>query len=207
MSGFIEDIYSAFAAKLGVGRSPLPPRQNTIQNHIPDLQGLSRDSSGIIMQMQDNDTLNGGDSAHRMGVSAFCNSLNDQQKLSLFENNGIMVRHPTRSPWNNSKNCTRDQLIGFAAGCWRAGLLDINQRLLHAHATRSPPFTCQDTENDYPGTTKQLPIGDPLGPDDIMYLKICAGDADAVQDTLGQIVLQVSILRADKNIEVDKNNL
>ena len=186
----------------------MPPKSGSIDGHIPDLGGLARDDMGIINQLEDGGKLDGGDSAHRTGFAAFLNSQTDRDLLPLFESNGVMVRHPTQVPWNNWKNCTRDQLIGYTAGCWRAGRLDINRRLLAAHVARFPPFTCQDTERDYPGTTKNPPVGDPLGPHDVMYLRISAGDDAAYTDQAGQLTLAAAIVyAATQDIQVDQNNL
>jgi hypothetical protein len=202
----ILDVITSFVTQTGHGA--LPPNPNTLDGHVPNLEGLARDDLGIICQLQEDKTLDGGDSAHRTGVAAFCNSGPDADLLRRFEdNNGIMVRHPTQVPWNNPNNCTRDQLTGYVAGCWRAGRLDINRRLLEAHANRKPPFTCQDTERDYPGTPKDPPIGDPLGPDNIMFLRIAAGDTEAYTDLLGQFSLQISIELADRGVTSDQNNL
>lgn len=196
-----------FASQLGLGLLPLFPKADTLGDHVPDLSGLSRDMQGIICQLQADGTLDGGDSVHRTGVASFCNSAQDIALLPSFESNGIMVRHPTQVPWNNWRNCTRDQLMGYVAGCWRGGALGIVQRLLAAHAARIPPFTCQDTENDYPGTTKIPPIGDPLGPDHVMYLRIGSGDSLAYTDLIGQFALQAGIELADPSLDSDKNNL
>ena len=202
---FIEDALDALGGQLG---PPLPPNAGSISAHIPDLGGLARDDRGIINQLEDGGKLDGGDSAHRTGFAAFLNSQIDSDLLPLFESNGVMVRHPTQVPWNNWKNCTRDQLIGYTAGCWRAERLDINKRLLDAHAARLPPFTCQDTEDDYPGTTKKPPIGDPLGPHDVMYLRISAGDNAAHTDQAGQLALALAIgYAAFQDVKVDQNNL
>ena len=202
---WIEDAFQTLLREFG---PPLPPKPDSIDGHIPDLSGLARDGMGIINQLGDDGKLDGGDSAHRTGFAAFLNSESDKELLALFESNGVMVRHPTQVPWNNWKNCTRDQLIGYTAGCWRAGRLDINQRLLAAHVARVPPFTCQDTERDYPGTTKNPPIGDPLGPHDMMYLRISAGDNAAYTDKAGQLALQAAIIyAATQDKKVDQNNL
>jgi hypothetical protein len=202
---FIEQALDGLAGQLG---PPLPPNAGSINGHVPDLSGLARDDKGIINQLEDGGKLDGGDSAHRTGFAAFLNSKTDSDLLPLFESNGVMVRHPTQVPWNNWKNCTRDQLIGYTAGCWRAGRLDINQRLLAAHTARLPPFTCQDTERDYPGTTKNPPIGDLLGPHDVMYLRVSAGDTTAYTDQAGQIALQAAIIYAGtQGVQVDQNNL
>jgi hypothetical protein len=187
---------------------PLPPDAGSIKGHIPNLSGLARDDRGIINQLEDGGKLDGGDSAHRTGLAAFLNSQKDSDLLPLFESNGVMVRHPTQVPWNNWKNCTRDQLIAYTAGCWRAGRLDINRRLLGAHTARFPPFTCQDTERDYPGTTKNPPVGDLLGPHDVMYLRVSAGDNTAYTDQAGQSALEAAIVfAATQGIQVDQNNL
>jgi hypothetical protein len=208
---WIED---ALDTLLGHPGPPLPPNSGSIAGHTPDLDGLARDDSGIINQLEDGGKLDGGDSAHRTGFAAFLNSQRDKDLLPLFEKekdgvkDGVMVRHPTQVPWNNWKNCTRDQLIGYTSGCWRAGRLDINRRLLAAHATRFPPFTCQNTERDYDGSTKNPPIGDPLGPHDVMYLRICAGDDAAYTDWAGQLGLKAAIGYAMfQDIQVDQNNL
>jgi hypothetical protein len=188
----ILDSINTFVGQLGIGLLPLPPKSDTLDGHVPNLEGLlSREDAGIICQLQDNKSLDGGDSAHRTGIAAFYNSGPDSDLLNRFETGGKMVRHPTQEPWNNWKNCTRDQLIGYVAGCWRAGRLDINQRLLQAHAARNPPFTCQNTENDKPGSEKKPPVGDLLLPDDVMFLRIGAGENAAYTDMLGQFTLQV----------------
>jgi hypothetical protein len=103
----IEDVLDTLVGQLG---PPLPPNSGSINGHIPDLDGLARDDMGIINQLEDDGKLDGGDSAHRTGFAAFLNSQRDRDLLPRFESNGVMVRHPTQVPWNNWKNCTRDQL-------------------------------------------------------------------------------------------------
>lgn len=198
-----------FVAGLGFGMLPLPPDPDTLDGHIPDFSNLARDDQQIIRQVQDdpNNPLDGGDSANREGHAAFCNSALDMGLLPLFEQDGIMVRHPTQAPWNNWKNCTRDQLLAYVAGCWRAKRFDINARLLEKHLTRLPPLTCQDTEADWPGTTKTPPIGDPLGPHDVMMLRIVAGDPSAYLDPVGQLALQLAIETSNPDVTVEKNQL
>src|SRR5262249_49653172 len=148
------------------------------------------------------------DSAHRTGVAAFCNSTEDKALLPKFEAAGVMVRHPTQPPWNNPLNCSRDQLKGYSAGCWRAGRIDINARLVAAHAARG--FICQNVETDEPGkpTTLKTPhVGDVLLRDDVMCLRITAGENAAFMDLVGQLTLQVSIETASRDVTVDKGNL
>ncbi|MBR0797348.1 hypothetical protein JQ615_18330 [Bradyrhizobium jicamae] len=210
------------------GQFPIPPKADTIAGHVPILNELapSRDDDGIICQLAAEEKLHindktfpnmptssgrrmdGGDSAARTGVAAFCNSAVDVALLPRFEVlPGIMVRHPKHFPWNNPKNCTRDQLKAFLSGCWRARRLDIAQRLTLVHASRG--YICQNIEKDEPGSLKKPPkdFPDVLGPDDIMYMHICAGEDAMYMDPYGQMALQVAIQRADQNSEVDKTNL
>jgi hypothetical protein len=215
-------------------RPPLPPKSDTLAGHVPNLpiapdlpikDGFARDTAGIICQVQKDPNpnsiynskdklkttpLDGGDSAHRTGVAAFCNSALDQQLLHLFENTrGTMTRHPTQVPFNfsYSMNCSRDQLMGYAAGCWRARKLDITTRLLEAHAARN--WKCQNIETFDPVSAehgkKVLP--DALAPESVMYLSICAGLDASYLDPLGQFSLQVAIQIAGNNVETDITNL
>ena len=204
----LEDAVGYFVNQFGgLGILPIPPRSDTLGGFDPNLSGIiSRDSDGLIMQGP-KEAADGGDSSHKTGFAAFCSSQEDFPHLFKFESNGIMVRHPTQFPWNNWKNSTRDQLLAYVAGCWRAGHSDVNQRLLAAHAARLPSFTCQNTEKDEPGSVKIPPIGDPLWPDDIMTLKIASGDSGAYSEPLGQLWLQLSIEGADPDITVEKNQL
>lgn len=142
--------------------------------------------------------LDGGDSAHRAGLLAFCGSSDDARVLPRYLlDTGVMVRHPTDPPWNNPWNSTRDQLIGYLAGCWRSGQFDLARALYQTHANRNPPFTCQSRQADEPGTDKLEGVGDLLGPHEIMYFRVCCGDFDAAADLLGNVALYVSMEMAD----------
>lgn len=172
----------------------LPTDHTTVQNLAASIDQLlaSRDADGILGQIQEGiDPWDGGDSAHRTGVIAFCGSGQDQSLLERFEQTpGIMVRHPKEYPWTNPNNCSRDQLIGFAAGCWRAGKFGIVKRLVDATVARG--WTAQNTERDEPGTSKNHG-GDPILPQDQMFLRVCAGQRDAHWDLVGQAMLQATI--------------
>lgn len=160
-----------------------------------------------------------GDSANKIGHLAFCNSLIDQNNLHFFENgNGVMVRHPTQIPWNNPNNCTRDQLIAYAAGCWRAGQNEIVQRLLREHEKRTNILglpLCQNTDDNCPNTTKKVTLAgvelfvetDILAPHHIMFLRICSGDKEAYKDPIGQLFLQLDIEATTKDVTQEKNQL
>jgi hypothetical protein len=205
---------------LTTGQFPIPPWAGTLDGHVPNMSGLPRDDDNIICQPEANATpakdtfapmrsthglMDGGDSAARTGVAAFCNSKLDIDLLPRFEKNGLMVRHPKHYPWNNPHNCTRDQLLAFMSGCWRARNPTISGILLKAHAARS--YTCQNVERDKPGTTKIPPVGDVLLPDDIMFLHICAGGNAMFMEPYGQLALQLAVEVADHSFKVDKTNL
>ncbi|MCF6132219.1 hypothetical protein [Flavobacterium wongokense] len=196
MDNVLETALETFIGFIENGMFIAPPDNTTLNHFTPNIAQLQnqRDQYGIIEQVQaDGVTLDGGDSAHKTGVLAFCNSIPDILVLNNFEQDGIMVRHPNFVPANNWKNCSRDQLIAYISGCWRAGKFDIANRLYEKHQQRIPPFTCQNTENDHPGTAKNPPIGDLLMPHDIMFFKICTGDNDAYKDLMGQLSLQIAI--------------
>lgn len=94
----------------------------------------------------------GGDSSHFAGLLARVSSegwglLRYYQVVP-----GILVRYPHKSPWNNPKNFTRDQLVAFIAGCAYAKEYTIIRRVFWKHALRIG--FCQNTERDYPGSTK-----------------------------------------------------
>jgi hypothetical protein len=196
------------------GLSPLPPDPNTLGGFAPELSKLQRDPQSIIMMPQKEcgeirPDLDGGDSAHREGVAAFCNSDRDKKLLDLFEDKkGVMVRHPTQVPWNESNNCTMDQLRGFMVGCWRAGRADIAQRLLAAHEARN--WHCQNifAPERCPKLTRSSPKApDVLLPHEIMCLHIAAGVSEAYLDFFSQFWLFVAIQMAKKSVEEDNNNL
>lgn len=214
LTDFLENFRRSFTA---AGTAPLPPDPSTLGDYRPNLDGLLRDDQQIIMQYQahcgevtGSAANDGGDSAHRVGVAAFCNSQLDQSLLPLFENgHGYMVRHPTQVPWNKTDNCSRDQLKGFSVGCWRAGRTDIMNRLYQAHAARGwfcqnihAPERCPVVKTD-----DAAKMGDLLLPHDIMTLAITAGNPAAYLDVNAQLSLYLAILAARNNPEEDNNNL
>jgi hypothetical protein len=209
------DVLNNFVDVIGnAGSSPLPPDPSTLGAFSPELSKLQRDRQGIIMMPQAScgeikPDLDGGDSAHREGVAAFCNSDQDKKLLELFENKtGWMVRHPTQEPWNRLDNSTMDQLRGFMVGCWRAGRTDIAQRLLVAHKARD--WKCQNTFNPErcPKVTKGSPRPpDVVQPHEIMCLHIAGGLSTAYLDPFSQFWLYIAIQTAKKDKEEDNNNL
>lgn len=178
----------------------LTPDPKVVSTLAGPIDGLSRED-GIVMQRQvDNNvspaaaTLDGGDSANRTGVLAFGGSSDDANLLDRFSSGGLMWRHPTDKSathdHTNPNNCSRDQLIGFAAGCWRAGRSDIVEALLRRHEERG--WLCQNSEKDLHGGDSTV-LPDILFPQDQMFLRVCAGRQGAHLDLLGQAMLQVTI--------------
>lgn len=136
---------------------------------------IHRDEHGIICQhdiYSEASRLDGGDSASRTAIMAICGSSTDADLLKSFINYGTMVRHPHQEPWNNPKNCTRDQLIPFAAALWAWEMYSESTALLITHSRRR--WRCQNTEADIPGTTKKWGA-DWLAPDHRLHLKLAAG--------------------------------
>lgn len=112
----------------------------------------------------------GGDSSRTTGMMALFGSVKDKCVLHLFEPNGdgILVRHPSHY---DHKCFTRDQLLPFVAGLWSACKTDIARRVFWSHAKRF--FFCQNTHDQFTRKRKTL-IGDPLTPDHIGHLILCA---------------------------------
>ena len=146
---------------------------------------LYRDADGFIVDQ----TGDGGDTANRTGLwQLFSRHAEDLDAFEFFQN-GILVRHPKQHPWDNPWNFSRDQLIPFVAGCWKQGRHDIVSRVFWRHCKRF--FFCQNFERDAHGSTKypwphdfindhgeterrQLDFADPLFPNDIWHLILCA---------------------------------
>lgn len=208
------DLLETFV-QLGPGSAPLPPDPTTLGNFTPNLSGLERDPGGIIMMPQDKcgeiaPDQDGGDSAHREGVAAFCNSEADKKLLPLFEDGkGYMVRHPTQVPWNNTNNSTLDQLRGYMVGCWRAGRYDIAGRLLEAHRARA--WFCQNshapTRCPVVDTSDKAKTPDVMQPHEIMCLNIASGNFGAYLDPVAQFWLYAAIMVASRDPHEDNNNL
>jgi hypothetical protein len=138
---------------------------------------IKRDADGYICQHSNEDPnyLDGGDTAMRSGFAAICGMPEDRILLADFEiTPGQLTRHPKQEPLNNPNNFTRDQLI-----CWSAGSTTISRynqamrRVFWACIKRG--FRAQNSEADYPGTTKKFPNGrDLLSPGDVYFLSVCA---------------------------------
>ncbi len=126
---------------------------------------LSRDSNLNIIQ--EPPSLDGGDSLNRDGQFGVLQVLNFHLKLgieALLDHESILKSHViagqwwTRNalqvPWNNFKNCTRDQINPAIILCGFLNLKPLIQ-LTWGHIWRSG-FRYQNTERDYPGTKKSL---------------------------------------------------
>ncbi|MDN3676901.1 hypothetical protein QWY90_06215 [Flavobacterium paronense] len=231
MEDLLKQAYNLFAELVGNGMCIMPPDRNFLFYEEYDFSGLKkhRDKNTGLIGLWQSDveipmadlpctkgltmTVDFGDSAHKTGILAFCNSEKDKLNLPLYEKPdmpGFMVRHPSIPPANNWKNCTRDQLLAYSAGCWRSGKHDIVKRLLDEHNKRTNAIgmpLCQNSEENCPGSTKQFYATDVLAPHDVMFLRICSGDFDAYKDPIAQLSLQIAIEVTDRDIKVEKNQL
>ncbi|MBC7371257.1 MAG: hypothetical protein H7326_06820 [Bdellovibrionaceae bacterium] len=147
---------------------------------------LLRDQKGYLL---DNHAGDGGDSANRAGLSELFGLAAEPLADYEIGLTGKLVRHPSQFPWNNPKNFTRDQLIPFAAGLWQSHQTALARRIFWSRARRL--FFSQSTERDIPGSkkfpwphqfindggqleTRRFDFADPLMPDAIWHLILCA---------------------------------
>lgn len=88
---------------------------------------IVRDSDGIIVQhkIHDPSYQDGGDSAHRTGIMSLCGSLQDQYNLPMFNERGLVVRHPEQGVYDDPRSTSRDQLVPYMAGLYEAGMYKI----------------------------------------------------------------------------------
>ena len=167
-------------------------------------------------------TGDGGDSAVRSGLLETFSKARFPEYTDL---SGLLVRHPKQTPWNNSRNFSRDQLIVKMSGLWASGSRSLARRIFWSHLRRL--FLCQNIERDHPGSRKfpwphQIRIGDAkdvgrwrlfdyrdvLMPDQVWHLMRCArlrwGNGFAV---LGIPVLFLSILIHSRSGHKEHNQL
>lgn len=145
---------------------------------------MNTDNLGLILDKNGD----GGDSANRCGLVSTFMPITCIDLLK-FEKNGICVRHPNQTPWNNPKNFSRDQLIPLMSGLSEKHQYETARRIFWAHARRF--FFCQNFERDVPGSTKYpwphtfvndkgeketrlFDFADPLFPGDIWHMIKCA---------------------------------
>lgn len=136
------------------------------------------------------------DSARSAGMMATFGhpSMNKDLISKYVINHDQAVRYPFIDPYNaasnNPKNFTRDQLNCLASGLYSMGRSDLCELLLEAAEKRL--YFAQDTEADVVGSTKKFPNGpDPLWPDSMNNLRMCAGQKSTL---LGKAWLLVSIV-------------
>lgn len=136
-----------------------------------------RDIGAIIQHPLDKNS--GGDSARSTGMMALFGSLEDQLILGRFEVpplRGTICRHPLL--WPTTDDFTRDQLLCFLGGCWKARRTDLARRIFWSHAKRG--FLCQNYMEQFPNAktgvrrNKGFFGRDPLSPSHIGYIIICA---------------------------------
>lgn len=129
------------------------------------------DSLGLPKDVGASDKM---DSARLAGIMALVSHpLTPDLKAYVIGNMG--VRHPQEVPANNPLNFTRDQLMCLVAGLRKQGHVEACRALYEAAKDRG--YFAQNSEADYPGTTKKFPNGrDYLSFSNRMILSICAGN-------------------------------
>lgn len=136
---------------------------------------IKRDSYDIIVQHDPNQPTysDGGDSASRTGIMAMCGSIQDQVLLREFdlEFNGHLKRHPFQEPYNDYRSFTRDQLLPFMAGAYRANKQLLTFHVFYFYFKRF--FICANTITDQ-GKPKKWWDRDLLSPSHIGHLIICS---------------------------------
>lgn len=111
---------------------------------------IYRDEKGFPVD----ETSDGGDSAFRAGLLAMCgHPIADGIDFSRYEViDGMFVRHPEQTPWNNKYNFSRDQAIPFITGMSVRKDYAPIRRFFYKRLASC--FFMQNTERDYRGSTK-----------------------------------------------------
>jgi len=165
----------------------------------------------------------GMDSAMRAGVRGTFGNI---PASPLYEiEPGQLCRHPFHFPSNNRKNFTRDQLMPLAAGLYFSGHTEICRRVFWKTILRGG--FAQNSERDYPGTTKYPwphvmtggdPVdegkmrlfdwADPLMPHHLMHLAFC-GKVKLMYwiAVIGYPFLLLSVLLNPEDKKAEQNQL
>jgi hypothetical protein len=196
--GLITDAFGYLASLIGEGlleARPDPDYLNGKSN--PDLSNVWIRSKGLICQGREEQQgkcvpgqgdcyHDGGDSSQKTGIAAFSNSDLDKGLMPRFMLPGatMLCRNPDQEEWSDPKKTSRDQLIQYAAGCWRARQTGIVEKLLDGIDKVSPGY----------GRVN----GDILLPHNMMFLRACAGQ-DTRLDLNGHFFLTAAIELDNEN--------
>ena len=120
-------------------------------------------------------TLDGGDSAVRASILAMSKS-NDRFMVKDYVNHQyLLMRHPSQIPWNNPRNCSRDQTVMLVAGLH--SLKHFHEVIEHIFYSTLKRFSfAQNFDKDAIGTPKHLPedFADPILPN-VLGMMILGG--------------------------------
>lgn len=172
----------------GLGRRLVSSDPNYLANQGVEahLEAVPVRSNDLLCAPREGDKTyrDGGDSAQKTGIAAFCNSRLDQQLLPRFMADGatLVCRNPDQEEWRHpygygDAGTSRDQVIQYAAGCWRAGSRNLVRRMVVANGWTDIGFVNRDV----------------LLPNNMMFLRACAGMADPAFDPIGQMILALAI--------------
>lgn len=98
-------------------------------------------------------TIDGGDSCVRASLIKICKHKERENfVLKDYLKNGLGVRHPSDTPWDNPLNFTRDQLLPLVAALYGLGYYKEVRSLFWSHMRRC--FFGQNFQRDFKGTWK-----------------------------------------------------
>lgn len=196
MADPVTEAFGYLASLIGdgvLGARPDPDYLNDKSN--PDLNNVWIRVNGLICQGHQEEQgqglpvedcyHDGGDSSQKTGIAAFSNSHLDKDQMPRFMPQGakMLCRNPDQQEWRDPKKTSRDQLIQYAAGCWRAGQTGIVGTLLEGIVQVGPNYG--------------LVNHDLLLPHNMMFLRACAGQ-DTRLDLLGHFFLTGAIETDDE---------
>jgi hypothetical protein len=111
---------------------------------------IIRDSHNLIVGDKTGD---GGDTLNREGIASFLFGVVSPGLLICLNEKEYPVRHPYDEPWDNYKNCSRDQLIPAICVGFKLKDKDISNRILQT--VKDHNGFASNIERDYVGTKKK----------------------------------------------------
>lgn len=190
-----------FVARLTGRRGVIQPAPGYLDEKsvVAHLENVPVRSKGLLCAPREGDCdyHDGGDSAQKTGIAAFCNSKIDQDALPRFMPNGatLVCRNPDQEEWRHpygigDKGTSRDQLVQYAAGCWRA-------------RGDKPQLVARMLAGNLSWGSMGFVNKDVLLPHNTMFLRACASVALPAADAIGQLFLRLAIEAQKEGEEIN----